>query len=124
MCQTLMEGIPYSPAQDVSSSRDDLILYYSLAGFTTSTIQRFLCDVNGIDISKRHIRRIRRRLGVSSSTAETPMSVVCSTIRVCRLSYAIHVPRVKLVCVCVYMCRRKNYKVQVLCLVTVACGID
>ena len=75
-------GIPYSAARDDSLSRDELILYYSLAGFATSVIQRFLSDVSGILVSKRHIRRIRARLGVSSSTAETPISTICSTIRV------------------------------------------
>ena len=79
----MMAGIPYSPTQDALLSRDELILYYSLGGFTTSAIQRFLSDVSGIVVSKRHIRRIRSRLGVSTTIAETPMSAICSTIRVC-----------------------------------------
>lgn len=76
-----MEGIPCSSADLVSCSRDDLILYYSMSGFSTSRIHRFLGSVHGKEVSKRHIRRIRKRLGVST-TSEAPLQAVIAAIRV------------------------------------------
>ena len=80
-------GIPYSPALNPSTlTRDELIQYYSRAGFSTSVIRRFLSGVHGHHISERHIRRIRKRLDVSSNTPEAPIPTVCAAIRVSHAS--------------------------------------
>ena len=84
---SLSACIPFSPVLNHSvhstSTRDDLIQYYSLAGLPTSLIHRFLCEVHNIHVSERHIRRIRKRLGVcSTSSTEASIPTICAAIRV------------------------------------------
>ena len=62
-------------------TRDELIVYYSLSGFTNSVIKRFLAR-HGFHLSERHIRRLRQRVGVNSRSIEAPLSEICASIRV------------------------------------------
>ncbi len=61
------------------ADRDDLLVHYSLAGFSTYLIQRVL-QRHGYLYSKRHVRRLRARLGVSSLRDESDLSEISDTI--------------------------------------------
>lgn len=123
-------GVPGTPAalHPSTASPNDLILYYSLAGFRTYCIHRFLSNIHGMHISKRHIRRIRSRLGVSS-TSQASIPSVCAAIQVskdshCWISALTVYYHKRSMILLMFITDRRNCRGQAPSLDTGACGVD
>ena len=63
-------------------SRHKLIHYFAICGLSTNSIEKLLTRQYGYSITKRHIRRIRAKLGVSQKSEESSIMKICDTIQV------------------------------------------
>ena len=61
-------------------SRDELIHYFAICGLSTNSIEKLLTGKYGYSISKRHIRRIRAKLGVSQKSEESSIIKICDNM--------------------------------------------
>ena len=78
-----VSGIPMSPLMNSSEfSRDELIHYFAMCGLSTNSIEKILTGKYGYSITKRHVRRIRAKLGVSQKSKESSIMKICDTIQV------------------------------------------
>ena len=78
-----VSGIPMSPLMNSSEfSRNELIHYFAMCGLSTNSIEKILTGKFGYSITKRHIRRIRAKLGVSQKSEESSIMKIGDTIQV------------------------------------------
>ena len=78
-----VSGIRMSPLMNSSEfSRDELIHYFAMCGFSTNSIEKILTEKYGYSITKSHVRRIREKLGVSQKSEESSIMKICDSIQV------------------------------------------
>lgn len=82
-------GITFSLTSRNLLTRNELICFYYLAGYTTSRVQRLIAS-DGFFLSKRHIRRIRSQEISPNERQEDSFIAVCEAILVSIANYNIH----------------------------------
>ena len=79
----IFSDIPMSPLMNSSEfSRDKLIHYFAMCGLSTDSIENILTGKYGYSITKRHIGRIRAKLGACQKSEELSLKKICDTIQV------------------------------------------